>query len=89
MKIEVHERVRAYQRDLPPETRRTAKAAILALPQGDTQPLVDELDGFYRLRVGRHRFIWHYQAGRIRVFYAAPRKLVYEFLAANLRELLG
>jgi hypothetical protein len=27
--------------------------------------------------------------GRIEVFYAAPRSVVYEFLAAHLRELLG
>lgn len=89
IKIHVHERVRAYQRALPPETRRAAKAAILALPRGDVKALTESLDGVYRLRVGRHRFIWRYQRGGIRVFYAAPRSTVYEYLAAHLREVLS
>jgi len=89
IKIQVHERVRAYQRALPPETRRAAKAAILGLPRGDVRALTEDLDGLYRLRVGRHRFIWRYQRGGIRVFYAAPRSTVYEYLAAHLREVLG
>jgi hypothetical protein len=85
----VRERVRAYQRALPPETRRSAKAAILALPRGEVEPLTDDLEGLSRLRVGRHRFIWRYHRGGIRVFYAAPRATVYEFLAAHLREVLS
>jgi hypothetical protein len=43
----------------------------------------------YRLRVGNHRFIFRHRAGFIRVFYAAPRALVYEYLAAHLHEYLG
>ena len=89
IEIQVHERVRAYQRVLPPETRQAVKAAILALPRGDVKALAENLDGLYRLRVGQHRFIWRYHAGGIRVFYAAPRRIVYEYLAAHLREVLG
>jgi mRNA-degrading endonuclease RelE of RelBE toxin-antitoxin system len=89
IKIQVHERVRAYQRALPPETRRAVKAAILALPRGDVKALAEDLDGLYRLRVGRHRFIWRYHGRAIRVFYVAPRKTVYDYLAAHLREVLG
>ncbi len=85
----MHDRVREYQRALPPETRRAAKAAILALPRGDVRPLTDRLDGLYRLRVGRHRFIWRYHRRGIRVFYAAPRSTVYEYLAAHLHEVLS
>jgi mRNA-degrading endonuclease RelE of RelBE toxin-antitoxin system len=51
--------------------------------------LAEDLDGLCRLRVGRHRFIWRYHSGGIRVFYAAPRKTVYEYLAAHLREVLS
>ena len=89
IKIQVHARVRAYQRALPPDTRRAAKAAILGLPRGDVRALTEDLDGLFRLRVGRHRFIWRYHGGAIRVFYAAPRKTVYEYLAAHLREVLS
>lgn len=62
---------------------------MAALPAGDTKPLTKELEGYHRLRVGHHRFIYRHRAGRIEVFYAAPRALIYEFLAANLREMLG
>ena len=89
VKIQVHERVRAYQRTLPPGTRRAAKAAMFALPRGDVKPLAENLAGLYRLRVGQHRFIWRYHEGAIRVFYAASRKIVYEYLAAHLRDVLG
>jgi len=81
--------VRDYLRSLAPEPRRLAKTALAALPKGDTKPLTDELAGLYRLRVGSHRFIYRYQAGRLEVFFAAPRALVYEYLAAHLHDFLG
>jgi mRNA-degrading endonuclease RelE of RelBE toxin-antitoxin system len=83
------EEVRDYLRTLAPETRRRAKAALGVLPAGDTKPLREELAGLHRLRVGDHRFIYRHHAGRIRVFYAAPRSIVYEYLAAHLRDYLG
>ena len=91
MKIEIiiREEVRDYLRTLAPETRRRAKAALGALPSGDTKSLREELAGFHRLRVGDHRFIYRQHAGRIRVFYAAPRSIVYEYLGAHLRDYLG
>lgn len=83
------EQVRDYQRNLAPEIRRTMKAAILALPAGDTKPLADELAGLHRLRVGSHRVIYRQRAGQIECFLAAPRSIVYEYLAAHLRDYLG
>lgn len=79
-----------YQRGLAPESRRKLKAAILGLAHGagDTKPLQGNLEGFSRLRVGEHRAVYRYHAGQIQVFYAAPRRLVYEFVAAHLHELL-
>jgi mRNA-degrading endonuclease RelE of RelBE toxin-antitoxin system len=87
--VVIREEVRDYLRTLAPETRRRARAALAALPLGDTKPLREELAGLHRLRVGSHRFIYRHHAGRIRVFYAAPRSIVYEFLSAHLREFLG
>lgn len=83
------DQVRDYQRTLAPEARRAMKAAILALPAGDTKPLSDELEGLYRLRIGHHRVIYRHRGGQIECFFAAPRALVYEYLAANLHEFLG
>lgn len=81
--------MRDYLRSLAPEPRRLGKAALASLPKGDTKPLTDEFAGLYRLRVGSHRFIYRYHAGRPEVFFAAPRAIVYEYLAAHLHEFLG
>jgi mRNA-degrading endonuclease RelE of RelBE toxin-antitoxin system len=67
------------------------KAAILGLAdgRGEIKPLQGNLEGLSRLRVGEHRVVYRHHAGRIEVFYVAPRSVVYEFLAAHLHELLG
>jgi mRNA-degrading endonuclease RelE of RelBE toxin-antitoxin system len=67
------------------------KAAILGLEEGkgDTKALQGSLEGLSRLRVGEHRIVYRHHEGRIEVFYVAPRSVVYEFLAAHLRELLS
>jgi len=66
------------------------KAAILglAMGRGDTKPLQGKLEGLLRLRVGEHRIVYRHKAGSIEVFYAAPRSVVYEFLAAHLHEIV-
>ena len=91
IKITVADQVRDYQQALSPEIRRRMKAAILGLAEGrgDTRPLQGNLEGLVRLRVGEHRIVYRHHAGRIEVFYAAPRSIVYEFLAAHLHELLS
>jgi mRNA-degrading endonuclease RelE of RelBE toxin-antitoxin system len=85
----IAENVRDYLRNLAPEPRRLAKTALAALPRGDTKPLTDEFASFHRLRVGSHRFIYRHHAGRMEVFFAAPRAIFYEYLAAHLHEYLG
>ena len=87
--ILIKDELRAYLRTLAPEPRRLAKAALAHLPAGDTKPLGDELEGLHRLRVGHHRFIYRHHDRQIRVFFAAPRAIVYEYLAAHLHEYLG
>jgi mRNA-degrading endonuclease RelE of RelBE toxin-antitoxin system len=76
---------------LAPEPRRRLKQAIIGLGEGlgDIRALSDQLAGFHRLRVGEHRVIYRHQRGRIECFYAAPRKTVYEYLAAHLRDVSG
>ena len=85
------DQVLTYQRELSPEPRRKLKAAILGLAhgRGDTKPLQGNLEGLSRLRVGEHRAVYRYHDGQIQVFYAAPRSVVYEFLAAHLQEILN
>ena len=82
--------MREYHRKLAPEPRRRVKAAIAGLAggHGDIKALQGSLEGLSRLRVGEHRIVFRHNEGRIEVFYAAPRSVVYEFLAAHLHELL-
>ena len=75
-----------YVRALAPEPRRRCKAALLALPDGDTKQLEGEYAGLHRLRVGSLRFIYRYHEGRIEVFYAEQRRLVYDLLAAHIAQ---
>lgn len=90
IRVTVSDQVREYHGTLAPEPRRRVKAAIIGLAdgRGDTKPLQGNLEGLSRLRVGEHRLVFRHNEGRIEVFYAAPRSVVYEFLAAHLRELL-
>ncbi|NBR10230.1 MAG: hypothetical protein EBT98_11400 [Opitutaceae bacterium] len=90
-KVTVADQVVEYQRELAPEPRRKLKAAIMGLAHGlgDTKALQGNLEGFSRLRVGEHRAVYRYHDGQIQVFYAAPRSVVYEFLAAHLHEMLS
>jgi mRNA-degrading endonuclease RelE of RelBE toxin-antitoxin system len=66
------------------------RAAIAGLSEdrGDIKALQGSLEGISRLRVGEHRIVFRRIKGRIEVFYAAPRSVVYEFLSAHLREFL-
>jgi len=69
---------------LPPEPKRKLRAGIRALAGdvGDVRPLVDELNGYNRLRVGEFRVIFRegWERGR-RVCYCLfteRRDVVYE-----------
>jgi mRNA interferase RelE/StbE len=90
IEVRVNAQVRDYQRGLAPLLRRRLKQAIagLALGHGDIRALGEDLSGFHRLRVGEHRVVYRHGEGTIECFYAAPRKIVYEYLAANLRKSL-
>jgi mRNA-degrading endonuclease RelE of RelBE toxin-antitoxin system len=63
------------------EHRRAIKRAVSALKdeQGDIKALGDDLEGFYRLRVGPFRVIFRYRTGRvIECVYMNRRSVVYE-----------
>ena len=74
-------------RALAPVPRKTLRTALreLAQDRGDILPLEKPLDGFYRLRVGRYRIIFHYivvDGVRVaRCDYAERRNLVYELFS--------
>jgi mRNA interferase RelE/StbE len=94
MTVELEAQVVGFVRSLAPEPRKAVRRALAKLEQekGDIRPLEGELENYYRLRVLRYRIVFHYTAaGRkrlIRCVYAAPRSIVYEVFAQQIRDLL-
>jgi len=90
--VRIQDEVLDYLRCLPPKPRHAIRLAIksLAREKGDIKPLTDELEGFYRLRVGSHRVIFEYEIidGQkvITCIYAGPRKWIYEVFHSRLLE---
>jgi len=87
-RVVLSEQVRGYVAALAPEPRRTLRAALDGLPdgRGDLLALEENLAGFWRLRVGRHRVIIAYTETAIRCLFAEERRLVYEIFSALLHK---
>ena len=94
IEVELEQQVVDFIRSLAPEPRQALRRALknLEKEEGDIRALEGDLESFYRLRVLRYRIIFFYHVrGRnrtIRGVYAAPRSIVYEVFAQNVRELL-
>ena len=92
MPVRIQQEVLDYLRKLPPQPRHALRHAIkgLAKERGDIKSLVDELEGFHRLRVGSHRVIFEYSMiKRVRTItcvFAGPRKWIYEVFQSRLQE---
>jgi mRNA-degrading endonuclease RelE of RelBE toxin-antitoxin system len=83
MRILASEPVQLWLAGLAPETKRRVRGALkgLASPPSDLdiKALRRELEGFYRLRVGNYRIVYHLQASQtICLDYADLREEVYE-----------
>lgn len=83
MRISASEQVQTWLSGLPPETKRKTRAALKDLAAGgrnqDIQALRRELEGFYRLRVGDYRIVYHCESGsHVLLDYADLREVVYE-----------
>jgi mRNA-degrading endonuclease RelE of RelBE toxin-antitoxin system len=83
MRISASEQVAVWLAGLPPETKRRVRAALKELAGSgrgvDTKALRRELEGFYRLRVGDYRIIYHLETRRnIYLDYVDLRDAVYE-----------
>lgn len=76
--------VKDFSAALAPEPRRKLRTAIRALADdaGDTRALVDELNGYHRLRVGHFRVIFRTGMERgvrtINCLFVERRNVVYE-----------
>ena len=90
--LQIGPQVRSFQSTLGLQHRRAVKQAIrdLAHERGDLRALRDELSGWHRLRIGRHRLVFRYAEGRvIQCVYLNERKLVYEIFAVEMSRILG
>ena len=89
--MKVTDQVREQMLRLHPAQRRAVKAALQTLAAGreeDTLALADELEGFYRLRVGKFRVIYRYlRKGEVSCEFMDTRATVYEQFKA-LREMI-
>ena len=74
----------------PPETRRRLREALHAVERGKTfpEPLEDDLDGFYKVKVEQCRLILQSVSGRrgprFRVVFAERRKVAYDVFSQLL-----
>ena len=90
--VRVQDEVLNYLRRLSPQPRHALRMAIkaLAVEKGDIKPLTDELEGFYRLRVGSHRVVFEYDFADdrrvITCVFAGPRKWTYEVFQSRWLE---
>lgn len=90
--VRIQEEVIDYLRRLAPLPRHALRLTIknLAHETGDIKPLTDELEGYYRLRVGSHRVVFEYQIIEgnrvITCIFAGPRKWIYEVFQSRLLE---
>ena len=84
MKIIIEAQPLEFIRRQPPETRKRLRAALHDLEQRSAfpEPLEDELDGFYKVKVEDCRLILKSEPGDtaplFKVVFAERRKVVYE-----------
>jgi mRNA interferase RelE/StbE len=80
--MKVADQILDYVRRLHPAQRQAVKAALRALETGaaaDAMALQDDLEGFYRLRVGKFRVVYRYlRSGEISCEFIDVRATVYE-----------
>ena len=91
-RVKVREQVWKFHARLGPQDRRAVKRAItgLAAEQGDIRALRDQLEGYYRLRIGPYRIVFRYLAGRVvECVYMNDRALVYDVFESEIHRILA
>jgi mRNA-degrading endonuclease RelE of RelBE toxin-antitoxin system len=91
-KLVLEEQVRQFPRELPPEPRRSLRAALKELEQekGDIEPLHEELSAYWRMRAGNYRLIFAYRntpsERTIHCLFVERRAVVYQLFGAIARQ---
>jgi len=91
MRVTIEPQPRAFIRRQPPATRQQLREVIHAIERGKIfpEPLDEELEGFYKLRVEDCRLILKHESGSkaplFKVVFAERRSVVYEMF----RQIIG
>lgn len=89
-KVTLEDQPLDFIRSQPPDARRALREALHAIEagRGFPDPLQDQLEGFYKLRVAGYRLILQAVSGEsgphFRVVFAEKRKVVYALFAQIL-----
>lgn len=90
IEVRLEDQVVDYLRKCSPQPRRAIRGGLRALQheKGDIKALTGELEGFYRLRIGKFRLIFWYQTKGthrwIECLYIAERSWVYEVFQSRI-----
>lgn len=90
-KVILEEQVLLFIQRQPPETRKRLREALHAVESGRIfpEPLEDELDGFYKLKIESIRIIMQTEPGEsgpvFKVIFIERRGVVYEIFRQMLR----
>lgn len=90
MKVTVEPQPREFIGRQSPDARKQLREAIHALENDEIfpEPLDDELEGFYKIKVNRHRLIVQFVSSDdgpfFRIVFAERRKVVYELFSQIL-----
>ena len=89
-KLLVEDQVAAFIQRQPPQTRCRIREALHAVENGEVfpEPLEDELEGFYKLKIDRIRIIMKIDSGSagpvIRAVFSERRRMVYQIFSQIL-----
>jgi mRNA-degrading endonuclease RelE of RelBE toxin-antitoxin system len=80
VKVLVSDQILKRVRTLLPDRRKELRSALVDLGKGlgDCKELAGSLTGFHRLRIGRYRVVYRYQAKHIEAIFLEQRSVVYE-----------
>lgn len=78
--------VRDLIRKLPPDLKRKVREALddILDDPGCGKPLKRELEGYWSLKVGRHRIIYRPDGEGVEIVALGPRRTIYEYAARIL-----
>ncbi len=88
MRVQLSAQVKLFLSKLAPEPRKMILMELTRLESGQARlhALVDDLDGFYKVRAARYRVVCAVESNTIYALVAEHRSVIYEVVTAELLE---